>query len=130
MVLLTNIFTSMLAIMLYHSLFLLGKRSLKKMATTVCPTQNSFYSTSLEQATAVSQPSLLHQYFMLEMDIPRGCELVIKAVVNHSYQSYWSVVIYDEVGREGGVCRDMGGGGRRVGVCVCVCISVCKFMEI
>lgn len=82
----------------YQLLFFAGKRSLQKMVATLCPQENVFQLTSLEQGNEVSQPSALHKYYFMRYDIPHGSELHIRTKINPAYHKYWSFVFYDMYG--------------------------------
>jgi hypothetical protein len=77
-------------------LFWLGSRRLLKM--TAYLQSNTFSQASSDLAALASQPSTLHNYWMMKFDIPIEGELCIQGIVNCSEQKYWSIVVYDEYG--------------------------------
>jgi len=77
-------------------MFELGRKGLLKL--TQKEKLNTFVHQSLEAGAEGSQPSKLHQYWLMRFDIPKGESLSIVGQIHTKNQKYWSVVIYDEYG--------------------------------
>ena len=83
---------------LYGLCFFLGKKRLSKLTAEICAAKNKLYLTSLEQGSKASQPSRLHKYWMMRMEVPHGKELAVRGKVDSALQKYWSLIVYDEYG--------------------------------
>lgn len=86
------------AAILYKLLFIAGGRSLKKLSSIFCPRTNELFPVALEKGAEVSQPSTMHKYWMMQLDIPVDAALHIKGKIKPENQKYWSLTVYDEAG--------------------------------
>ena len=75
-----------------------GRRGLVRTTHDLCTTSNQFHYSSLEKGSEASQPSALHRYWMMRVDISREEGLFITHTIHPDQQKYWSIVVYDECG--------------------------------
>ena len=87
-----------LSMILYQMLFFIGSISLQKLSSKFCSSTNILYLATLEAGSSVSQPSTMHRYWMMHLDIPIGHELHITGKINYNNQKYWSCIVYDVYG--------------------------------
>lgn len=86
-----------LSILLYQTMFLLGRLGLRKFFTGFGP-QNQLTMTSLEAGSKASQPSALHKYWTMPYSVPVGGQIRVTGKIDTTYQKYWSFIVYDEYG--------------------------------
>eukprot|EP00597_Dinobryon_sp_UTEXLB2267_P015284 CAMPEP_0170114966 /NCGR_PEP_ID=MMETSP0020_2-20130122/11117_1 /TAXON_ID=98059 /ORGANISM="Dinobryon sp., Strain UTEXLB2267" /LENGTH=173 /DNA_ID=CAMNT_0010342251 /DNA_START=678 /DNA_END=1199 /DNA_ORIENTATION=+ len=88
-----------LAWFIYQLCFILGRNGLQKYSREVCPTENQFFLASLEQGSKGSQPSRLHEYFLMRYNLPNSSNgLKVSFPIDPTLQKYWSLVVYDSYG--------------------------------
>jgi hypothetical protein len=90
--------SAVVASALYQLMFLVGRRGFVRFGDTICPEYNRFYLASLDAGSKASQPSVLHVYYIMRYDVPKGHCLRICGQIATSGQKYWSCVIYDSYG--------------------------------
>jgi len=82
---------------LHQLCFLLGARRLEQLTRGICAENNRLYFASLEEGSKASQPSKLHRYWVMRLDL-QGRELRVSVRIRSSAQKYWSLVVYDKYG--------------------------------
>lgn len=88
----------LLGVGLYKLCFVAGQLRLKQMTSDICKTPNELYQASLEQGSKASQPSKLHTYWAMQLEVPPGSELAVRGRIDPALQKYWSLVVYDQYG--------------------------------
>ncbi|CAM9385537.1 unnamed protein product [Ectocarpus fasciculatus] len=85
-------------VLMYRQLFIAGGKSLKKLSSLFCSKTNELFPISLEKGAAVSQPSTMHRYWMMQLDVPVGAAMHVRGKIKPNNQKYWSLIVYDEFG--------------------------------
>jgi hypothetical protein len=89
------------AAFLYQLCFVLGARGLKRFCSDICEAPNQMYFATMEKGAKASQPSRLHKYWIMVMDLSAcspDAELSVTGNIDRRYQKYWSLVVYDRYG--------------------------------
>lgn len=81
-----------------RSLFRMGKKRLGDFCTKFTPEKNVFVYADHTAGSSISQPSLLHHYWIMKYDVPSLHAAVMNVTIRPSWQKYWSFVVYDEFG--------------------------------
>lgn len=66
-----------ISLLLYQACFMIGYQQLKHLSYLICEQDNKFYLVSAIEGSRISQPSLLHKYWIMRFHIPYGQELSI-----------------------------------------------------
>ena len=86
------------AVLMYRLLYIAGGKSLKKLSSLFCCKTNQLFPISLEKGAAVSQPSTMHRYWMMQLDVPVNAAMHVRGKIKPENQKYWSLIVYDEFG--------------------------------